>query len=158
MLLIHSNFAMIMYKEIDQLKKEITSKLTELLEVKSTLKSKEIEKQDLMKDFLLDIISIIDSFENKETNLYNKYPKESEQIKIIKQYEPLKKKLINLLAKHGVSKIAFPENKLIIGLCKVVGTEPDLTQRNDNIIEVVRSGYIRGNSIIREAELIVVKN
>lgn len=147
-----------MFKEISELKNKISNNLSEVLELKTSLKNKELEKQDLMKEFFLAIIEVVDSYENKENSLLEKIPSDSECIKIINSFAAIKKKLLNLLLKYGVTKVEFPENKLIIGFSKVVGTEPDPTKNNDSIISIVRNGYIRAHEVIREAELIIVKN
>lgn len=147
-----------MFKEISELKNKISNNLSEVLELKTSLKNKELEKQDLMKDLFLAIIEVVDSYENKENSLLEKIPFDSECIKIINSFAAIKKKLLNLLLKYGVTKVEFPENKLIIGFSKVVGTEPDPTKNNDSIISIVRNGYIRAHEVIREAELIIVKN
>lgn len=147
-----------MFKEISELKNKISNNLSEVLELKTSLKNKELEKQDLMKEFFLAIIEVVDSYENKENSLLEKIPSDSECIKIINSFSAIKKKLLNLLLKYGVTKVEFPENKLIIGFSKVVGTEPDPTKKNDSIISIVRNGYIRAHEVIREAELIIVKN
>ena len=147
-----------MFKEISELKNKISDNLSEVLELKTSLKNKELEKQDLMKEFFLAIIEVVDSYENKENSLLEKIPSDSECIKIINSFAAIKKKLLNLLLKYGVTKVEFPENKLIIGFSKVVGTEPDPTKKNDSIISIVRNGYIRAHEVIREAELIIVKN
>lgn len=132
--------------------------LTENLELKNKVKEKDLEKQDLMKDFFLSVIKIIDSFESKEENLTEKYINNSEAEKVIQSYSSIKKQLLNLLSKYGVTKLEFPENRLIVGFSKVVDTEPDQTKKNDTIIGVVKNGYIRGSELIREAEIIIVKN
>ncbi len=147
-----------MFKEISELKNKISDNLSEVLELKTSLKNKELEKQDLLKEFFLAIIEVVDSYENKENSLLEKIPSDSECIKIINSFAAIKKKLLNLLLKYGVTKVEFPENKLIIGFSKVVGTEPDPTKKNDSIISIVRNGYIRAHEVIREAELIIVKN
>lgn len=147
-----------MFKEMSELKNKISNNLSEVLELKTSLKNKELEKQDLMKEFFLAIIEVVDSYENKENSLLEKIPSDSECIKIINSFAAIKKKLLNLLLKYGVTKVEFPENKLIIGFSKVVGTEPDPTKNNDSIISIVRNGYIRAHEVIREAELIIVKN
>lgn len=147
-----------MFKEISELKNKISNNLSEVLELKTSLKNKELEKQDLMKEFFLAIIEVVDSYENKENSLLEKIPSDSECIRIINSFAAIKKKLLNLLLKYGVTKVEFPENKLIIGFSKVVGTEPDPTKKNDSIISIVRNGYIRAHEVIREAELIIVKN
>ena len=70
----------------------------------------------------------------------------------------IQKKLLSLLQKHGVTKIEFPDNRLIVGLCEVVETEADSNRKNDEIISIIRNGYIRGKELIRPAQIIVVKN
>ena len=132
--------------------------LTENLELKNKVKEKDLEKQDLMKDFFLSVIKIIDSIESKEENLTEKYVNKSDAEKVIQSYSSIKKQLLNLLSKYGVTKLEFPENRLIVGFSKVVDTEPDQTKKNDTIIGVVKNGYIRGSELIREAEIIIVKN
>ena len=59
--------------------------------------------------------------------------------------------------KHTL-KIEFTDNRLIVGLCEVVETEADNNRKNDEIISVIRNGYIRGKELIRPAQIIVVKN
>ena len=65
---------------------------------------------------------------------------------------------MSVLQKHGVSKIEFPDNRLIVGLCEVVETEADKNRKNDEVISIIRNGYIRGKELIRPAQIIVVKN
>jgi molecular chaperone GrpE (heat shock protein) len=132
--------------------------LIENLELKNKVKKKDLEKQDLMKDFFLSVIKILDSFESKEENLTEKYISNTDAEKVIQSYRSIRTQLLNLLSKYGVTKLEFPENRLIVGFSKVVDTEPDQTKKNDTIIEIVKNGYIRGSELIREAEIIIVKN
>lgn len=147
-----------MIDEINQLRSKITSNLSEVLELKQVIKNNELEKHDLMKEFFLGIIDVIDSYENKENSLLFKFQAKSDYSNVINSFSAIKKKLTNLLAKYGVTKVVYPEGMLIIGFSKVVGTEPDETKKNDSIISIVRNGYIRGHEVIREAEIIIVKN
>ena len=57
-----------------------------------------------------------------------------------------------------MTRLEFPENRLLVGFCRVIDTEPDTDLPDDTILEVVKSGYIRGKELIREAEVIIVKN
>jgi molecular chaperone GrpE (heat shock protein) len=147
-----------MEQELRDIEILLTEELTKKLELKNKLKEKELEKQDVMKDFFLGIINIIDSIESKEENLTQKYSQNEIANKVIKSFSSIKKQLINLLSKHGVTQINFLEGKLIIGFSKVIETEPDPTKKNDTIVSIIKNGYIRGSELIREAELIVVKN
>lgn len=130
----------------------------QIVDLRKDIKDLKNEKQDLMKDFFLSVIKIIDSFESKEENLTERYITNTDAEKVIQSYSSIKKQLLNLLSKYGVTKLEFPENRLIVGFSKVVDTEPDQTKKNGTIIEVIKNGYIRGSELIREAEIIIVKN
>ena len=126
---------------------------------KNQAEKKENEKHDQLKDISLGMIDILDSFERVEESLIEKgMDKNEEASKTMNRYKTIQKKLLNLLQKYGISKIEFPDNRLIVGLCEVVETEADSDKKNDEIISVVRSGYIRGKELIRAAQIIVVKN
>ena len=126
---------------------------------KNEVEKKENEKHDQLKDISLGMIDILDSFERVEESLIEKgRDKNDEACKTMNRYKTIQKKLLNLLQKYGISKIEFPDNRLIVGLCEVVETEADNDKKNDDIISVVRSGYIRGKELIRAAQIIVVKN
>ena len=113
----------------------------------------------LFKEILLGIIDLADTFERVEEGLIERgIDKNEESGKVINRYKSVQKKTSNLLSKYGVTKLEYPENKLIVGFSKIVDTEPDSNRKNDEIISIVRNGYIRGVELIREAELIVVKN
>jgi molecular chaperone GrpE (heat shock protein) len=147
-----------MTSELETLTTLLTKELKEKVDLRNDLKQTELEKQDLMKDFCLGIIKVIDSFESKEENLTERYAEAEAAKKTIKSYSSIKKQLLNILKNHGVTLLEFPEKRLIVGFSKVVDTEPDKTKSNDEIISIVKNGYIRGSELMREAELIVVKN
>ena len=83
----------------------------------------------------LNIIDIIDSCENiDEWVIDNEYNEVDEARKTNSRYKTIQKKLLALLQTQGVSKIEFPDNRLIVGLCEVVETEADKNRKNDDII------------------------
>ncbi|MFL5765937.1 MAG: nucleotide exchange factor GrpE [Bacteroidia bacterium] len=143
----------------NELESLLTEQLRSINELNNRVESKENEKQDLFKELALGIIDIVDTFERVEESFIEKgLDKQEETSKIINRYKTVQKKVLNLLNKHGITKLEYPENKLIVGFSKIVDTEPDANKKNDEIITVVRNGYIRGKELIREAELIVVRN
>ena len=142
-----------------ELENLITLILQSTNNLKNEVEKKENEKHDQLKDISLGMIDILDSFERVEEGLIEKgLDKNEEASKIMNRYKTIQKKLLNLLQKYGITKIEFPDNRLIVGLCEVVETEADSNRKNDEIISVVRSGYIRGKELIRAAQIIVVKN
>ena len=158
MLLIHYNKKKMKESEIE-LEQLIIKNLKLNNNLRNEVERKENEKHDLLKDISLNIIDILDSFERIEESIIEReYHKIDEVNKTLSRYRTVQKKLLSLLQKHGISKVEFPENRLIVGLCEVVETETDNNRKNDEIVSIVRNGYIRGKELIRPAQIIVIKN
>uniref|UniRef100_UPI00404879EF nucleotide exchange factor GrpE n=1 Tax=Algoriphagus sp. TaxID=1872435 RepID=UPI00404879EF len=148
-----------MKESVTELEQLIVQNLKSTNLLKNEVERKENEKHDLLKEFSISIIDILDSFERIEESVIEKeFHKIDEVGKTVSRYKTIQKKLLGLLQKHGVTRIEFPDNRLIIGLCEVVETEADNNRKNDEIISVIRNGYIRGKELIRPAQIIVVKN
>ena len=152
-----------MKEDINILKSQLNQIIVENLQsnnhLKNTIEQQENEKHDLLKDLSLKIIDVIDSFENSEEWVNeNELNKIDEAKKAVSKFKIVHRKLLGLLREYGITKIEFPDNRLIVGLCEVVETEADIQKKNDEIISVIRNGYIRGKELIRPAQIIVVKN
>ena len=148
-----------MNQSVSELKQLIIQNLKATIILKNEVESKENEKHDLIKNVSLNIIDIIDSCENiDEWVVDNEYNEVDEARKTNSRYKTIQKKLLALLQTQGISKIEFPDNRLIVGLCEVIETEADRNRKNDEIIAIIRNGYIRGKELIRPAQIIVVKN
>jgi molecular chaperone GrpE (heat shock protein) len=146
-------------EEINQLEELFTKNLSEVNYLKNRVEQKEQEKHDLFKEIALGIIEVLDSYYRVEEGLLEKEVDKTEDgAKAIKRYATIAKKLLALLQRHGVTQLEFPESRLIVGYSKVVDTEHDANKKNDDIISIVKNGYIRGKELIREAEVIVVTN
>ncbi len=130
-----------------------------IINLKNEIKEKENEKYDFLKGISLKIIDIIDSFENSvEWIIENELNKVDEVKRAVSKFKILHRQLIGLLKNYGITKIEFPDNRLIVGLCEVLETEANSNRKNDEIISIIRNGYIRGKELIRPAQIIVVKN
>lgn len=148
-----------MKESVTELEQLIVQNLKSTNLLKNEVERKENEKHDLLKNISLNIIDIIDSCENiDEWVINNQYNEVDEAKKTNNRYKTIQKKLLALLQTQGVSKIEFPDNRLIVELCEVVETEPESNLKNDEIISVIRNGYIRGKELFRPAQIIVVKN
>jgi molecular chaperone GrpE (heat shock protein) len=152
-----------MKEDLISLKTQLNQIIIETLQsnnhLKNEIEKKENEKYDLLKSISLKIIDVIDSFENSEEwVIANDLNKVDEAKRTINKFKIVHRKLLGLLKEYGITKIEFPDNKLIVGLCEVVETEADSNRKNDEIISVIRNGYIRGKELIRPAQIIVVKN
>ncbi len=147
-----------MNDSVRELEELLIQKLKTINNLNNTIERQENELSDRKKKFALNIIDIVDSFERIEESEFRKNCIKNEVNKATNRYKTIKKKLLRLLNKMGVTKIKFPENRVIVGYCEVVETETDNSRENDEIVSVIRDGYIRGKELIRPAEIIVVRN
>jgi len=137
----------------------LVNNLKEIKRLKNSLEKCKLEHTDQFVDFILGIIEVIDTYEKAEESIIERELNKDKNSKfIISRFNSVNKSLLKLLKKNGVTKLEFPENRLLVGFCKVIDTEPDPNLPNDTIIEIVRNGYIHGKKLIREAEVIIVKN
>ncbi|KAF0128473.1 MAG: co-chaperone GrpE [Bacteroidetes bacterium] len=148
-----------MKNEIVELEEIITKSLLKTNNLINERNKIEIEKLDQLKGIAISIIDVLDSFENIENSFIEKgQDKNEDVIKTMKRYQSIQRKLYLILQKNGITKIDFPENRLIQGFCEVLETQPDASKNNDEIISIVRHGYMKGKELIRSAQLIIVKN
>ena len=148
-----------MNKGIEELETLMAQNLKAIVSLQNEVERKNLEKHDQLKDISLGIIDAIDSFERADEAIKKKVlDKNDDLIKTINRYSIISKKLLNLLQKFGITRIAFPDNRLIVGLCEVIDTVADKDRKNDEIVSIIRNGYIRGNELIRAAQIVVVKN
>lgn len=112
------------------------------------------------KKLYLDLFEVLDSFENVFQSLEEKEPEWEKSAQMaMKSFRSIYKKILRLLSHRGIEQIEFPDNKAVFGLCKVVETKVAPGKQNEQIISVLRKGYIKkGGEVIRPADVITVLN
>jgi len=150
-------------KQVEQLESEKNSQnisnLNTIRELNSRVEQLESEKNDQFLQLATGIITVMDTFEKLRKAVSKKaLNKTAKGKKVFDRYKKVRNSLEELLLQFEISKITFPDNQLIDGLYNVVGTETDADKPDNTILSIVRNGYIRGTELIREAEVIVVKN
>ncbi len=137
----------------------ITLNLQSVNNLKNEVEKKENEKHDQLKDISLGIIETLDSFDKVDEWMIEKgLDKSDDSVKTKKRYISVKSKLLNLLQKYGISLMVFPDGIDIIGWSEPIETIADETKKNNEIVSIVKNGYIRGKEVIRAAQVIIVKN
>jgi molecular chaperone GrpE (heat shock protein) len=105
------------------------------------------------------LITFMDTFEKLKKAISKKALNKTDKgKKVLDRYKKVRKSFKELLLQFEITEIKFPDNQMIAGFCKVVGTEPDADKPDDTILSIVKNGYTHGTELIREAEVIVVKN
>jgi molecular chaperone GrpE (heat shock protein) len=143
--------------------KELENHITVILQTVNNLRhdveKKENEKHDQLIEIAKGIIETLDSFDKVDEWLIEKgFDKSDDSVKTKNRYNSVKIRLLSILQKYGITRIEFPENRIIVGLCEVVETEVDNSRQNDELVSIVKNGYIRGKELIRAAQIIVIKN
>lgn len=116
---------------------------------------------DRLKGVVLELISIIDSFENKFANykeLSENGKIKEEELKVAESYNSISRKIIRILEAYDVFEIYFDNNMATMGYCKIVETKPDSTKEDGAILFTLKKGYKMNNKLLRPAEVISVKN
>ena len=148
--------------EYDQQVAELSAVRNALVTLKTQMNEKEQiikSHEQAMDDVFYDFITVIDTFECSEQIIKEKgYEQIDEASKSIRRLLNAKKKALAVLEKYSVQQITFPDNHIVDELCITVGTEPDPSRNNGDIISIEKVGYTRKGRVIRPAEVIIVKN
>jgi len=107
----------------------------------------------------LDLIALIDSFENIFNHLDNKEDELNKSSrKAIKSCRAVYRKTLRILEDKDIVVIQFADNTAQPGLCKVIATQSDPEKKDGTIVEIIKNGYQKGERIIRPAEVITIAN
>ena len=113
------------------------------------------------KDFILELLTIIDAFENLDKIIAAKqdtFDKSAQRL--AKNIRTIQRKLRRLLKTRAVVPMHFPDNMARMDYCKIVDTRRAPESNNETILFVLKNGYIdeRNGTVLRKAEVITVFN
>ncbi len=141
----------------DLLRAKLVDFQKRIMTLSQELRQNDKERQDSENRFALEIVAVLDSFENVLDNVQGKEESFDKAAKrAVKSFRAIYRKLIRVLEERGVEKIEFADGKAKIGLCQVVETRVEQGREQGSILAVVRNGYQRGDRVLRLAEVITV--
>ncbi|NEX22978.1 nucleotide exchange factor GrpE [Thiorhodococcus mannitoliphagus] len=109
--------------------------------------------QDNETDLFLDLVGVLDAFENLFNNLSLDTLDKSTK-RAFKSVGAIQRKLTRLLEARGIARLEFPDGRAQVGRCKVIETRATDEVEEGTILAVVRNGYRRGEQVLRPAEVI----
>ena len=65
---------------------------------------------------------------------------------------------LSILSKYNVAQIDLDGKLMDENVCTIVDTEPDSEKEDGLVLSVEKNGYVRGDRLVRRAEVIVVRN
>jgi molecular chaperone GrpE len=148
-------------ESVNFIEEQVTSNLKNIVKLKQEISFQKDNYEDKIKCLLLELISILDSFDVKYENYEEKKNRNElseESQKIIENFKSIYRKISRTLENYGVKEINFESNKAQIGLCKIIETKPEPNHENETILIILKKGFYLNNKVLRPAEVITVKN
>lgn len=148
-----------MENKFNEIEAEITQIKKENLKQRNDIEELTLNHERQVDALINDFIGVVDAYEKAEMKVAEQGLTEDEKSqKAIKRMLQPKKVALSVLSKYNVSQIDILGKPLNEDLCSVVETEPDNEKENDIVISIEKNGYIRGERLIRRAEVVVVRN
>ena len=147
--------------KIDEVREYIKSSFEENIKLNNWISTQEKVNDDKISDICKDLLQVLESFEWAEASIHER---ELDKSKIstgaITRLLTAKTKLLEVLQTYGVKMVTFPEGKLgsNSSMVKVVSTVKDPEKADDTVVKVVKDGFYRKNRLLRQAEVIIIKN
>lgn len=144
-------------REKERLRDKLIALQRAMLGLRAELETHKRQTRDQENDLFLDLIGVLDAFEN----LFNNLPPADERESLdkstkraFKSVGAIHRKLGRLLQARGIEPLDFPDGRAQVGRCKVIETQATDEAEDGTILAVVRNGYRRGEQILRPAEVI----
>ena len=132
----------------------------QIIRAAQTAKERDKAYRERENTMFLEILEVIDGFENVFRNLEQKQQEfDKTTRRAFKSFEALQRKLLlRLLAERGVESIELPDGKAVVGLCKIIETRstPEAAEPGSILIKV-RQGYHREGQVLRPVEVITAE-
>lgn len=147
--------------KIDEIRDYIKGSFEENIKLNNWISTQEKVNDDKIGDICKDFLQVLESFEWAEASIHER---ELDKSKIstaaITRLLTAKTKLLEVLQTYGVKMVTFPDGKIgaNTNMVKIVDTVKDAEKADDTVVEVVKEGFYRKNRLLRQAEVIVVKN
>ena len=148
-----------MKDKYSQIETEITEIKKANLQLKNDLEQKSLDNERRFDALINDIIQILDAYEKSETKVKEMGLMDDENAqKGIKRMLQPKKVALSSLSKYNVAQIDLDGKLMDENVCTIVDTEPDSEKEDGLVLSVEKNGYVRGDRLVRRAEVIVVRN
>lgn len=144
---------------IFKIESEITQIKKENVKLRNDIEELSLNSERQIDALVLELIQVIDAYDKAELVVKEKgYTDDETASKAIKRMLQPKKIALAVLSKYNVSQIDLDGKLIDENLCTVVDTEPDSTREEGLVVSIEKNGYVRGDRLVRRAEVIIIKN
>lgn len=133
--------------------------LTTECERRQQLEAQQRHARDQMREFLLELVEVLDSFDDYFADIAPKEADASPQTKAwLGYFRSVYRKLEGALNGAGIERIEAADGKAVPGRHTIEDTEPQPGAENDAILVERRKGYLWRGDVLRKATVVAVKN
>ena len=142
-----------------KIESEVTQIKQENVKLKNALEESDLNAERKIDALILELVQVIDAFDKAELVVKEKgFTDDETASKAIKRMLQPKKMALAVLSKYNVTQIDLDGKLINEDICTVVDTEPDPTKEDGLVVSIEKSGYMRGERLIRRAEVVIVRN
>lgn len=147
-----------MNAELSKIEAEITKLKRENLKQRNEIDESALNHERQIDALLNDFIQVIDAYDKVELKVKESGLADDENAaKAIKRMLQPKRVALSVLSKYNVNQIDLDGKMIDENLCAVVDTEPDSSKEDGLVVSIEKNGYVRGDRLIRRAEVVIVK-
>lgn len=148
-----------MNAELSKIEAEITKLKQENLKQRNEIEESALNHERQIDALLNDFIQVIDAYDKVELKVKESGLADDENAaKAVRRMLQPKRVALSVLSKYNVNQIDLDGKMIDENLCTVVDTEPDSSKEDGLVVSIEKNGYVRGDRLIRRAEVIIIKN
>jgi molecular chaperone GrpE (heat shock protein) len=145
--------------KFDEIREEIKGLYDENIHLNNWISTQEQSSDNQVSEICKDFLQVLEAFEWAEATIHERGLDQSKiSTSAIARMLTAKTKLIEVLEHYGAFRVSFPDDDFDATKAKIVGTEPDEEKADGKVLRIVRDGFYRKDRLLRQAEVIVVKN
>ena len=145
--------------KFDDIREEVKRLYEDNMQLNNWISTQEQSSDNQVGEICKDFLQVLEAFEWAETTIHERGLDQSKiSTSAIARMLTAKTKLLEVLEHYGVNKVGFPEGEFDAVKAKIVGTEANEEKADGTVLRIVRDGFYRKDRLLRQAEVIVVKN
>jgi molecular chaperone GrpE (heat shock protein) len=138
---------------------DLRALMRSLADVRLELDEEKQGRKDEVAKLLLSIAEVLDAFDRVFRNIHQKEDQITKQMKIwVNNFRTIQRLADKIISEHGVSAIENLDQGFDPEWHRVVETVEDPGRNDGTIVAEIKRGYVWDDSILRKAEVTVVRN
>jgi molecular chaperone GrpE (heat shock protein) len=145
----------------DLLREKLVNFQREIAGLKHQAKEREENCLRRERELCAELFEILDVFDSIELNQWRRSePLDKSGQRLLNSIRAVQRKLLRLLKSRQIEPLDLPDRRARIEQCAIVDTRPAPDRENEEIIAVLKRGYVDAarDVVLRKAEVVTVRN